>query len=662
MKQFIGYYADDTENASSADVATQSFDGLMSKEDKKKLDSIAPGAGTGVSQVEASNVLLDADHRFVTDKEKETWNSKPNTKEELGLSNVTNDEQVKRSEMGTSNGVATLDESGKVPTSQLPEFVSDVKEYDTFNSLPTTGESGKLYFVKDTNKSYRWGGTQYISIADSLALGETSATAYAGDKGKALADEVDKIKSGETVVPNAVDATTVGGLTVKTAVPEDAKFTDTVYTHPESHPAAMITTDETHHFVTNDQLAKIDAIPEDPKYTDTIYVHPESHPAIMITEDDDHKFANKTQLEKVDNIPDDPKYTDTVYTHPDTHPATMIEEDETHRFVTDEEKAIYEGKANSFAKEPYYLEKIGAVFGCSVPITITKSNTEGFVTVSYDTKDGVKTLEAKENCIVYGGGYGIDESVHYPSTSVTVNSGKVKTIYGGSLSNSVVGTTNVIINGGTITEGVNGGGAAYDDARKCSSSNSVGSSNVIINNTDNEVVLVFAGGQGYSTVGHAKATINGGRIQYLTAAGSNGHTIDGELVVNGGTIKVLQGCNRGTVGNVDIAVNDGTIATLYAGGETADKGVTATYEKAKVTINGGTITKLEPGTSGGVENTEKVSGTYVKDVVSDDQAAKLNLVKQQSLKDITMTMEGKVLSLKLGDTVLGSVDLSTINE
>lgn len=44
------------------------------------------------------------------------------SKEQVGLSNVTNDSQVKRSEMGQPLGVATLDRLGKVPESQLPKI------------------------------------------------------------------------------------------------------------------------------------------------------------------------------------------------------------------------------------------------------------------------------------------------------------------------------------------------------------------------------------------------------------------------------------------------------------------------------------------------------------------------------------------------------------
>lgn len=128
------------------------------------------------------------------------------SKTAVGLSNVTNDAQVKRSEMGVANGVATLDTAGKVPSSQLPSYVDDVLEYANKAGFPTTGESGKIYVAKDTNLTYRWSGTAYIEISPSLALGETSSTAYAGDKGKANADNIAKIINGPTKVKKAEQA------------------------------------------------------------------------------------------------------------------------------------------------------------------------------------------------------------------------------------------------------------------------------------------------------------------------------------------------------------------------------------------------------------------------------------------------------------------------
>lgn len=170
------------------------------------------------------------------------------TKSDVGLSNVSNDSQVKRSEMGKASGVATLDSNGKVPTSQLPSYVDDVVDYSSKSSFPTTGETGKIYVANDKNIVYRWSGNSYVEISASLALGETSSTAYAGDKGKANATSISNILNGTTTVPKATTSTKVGtadvggtttpiylksgvptplSYTLSKSVPSDAKFTDT---------------------------------------------------------------------------------------------------------------------------------------------------------------------------------------------------------------------------------------------------------------------------------------------------------------------------------------------------------------------------------------------------------------------------------------------------
>lgn len=94
---------------------------------------------------------------------------------------------------GAPNGLASLNESGIIPSAQLPSYVDDVIEVNTFSNLPGTGESGKIYIVQDTNLTYRWSGTGYVEISKSLALGETSSTAYPGDKGKATTDKLNRI-------------------------------------------------------------------------------------------------------------------------------------------------------------------------------------------------------------------------------------------------------------------------------------------------------------------------------------------------------------------------------------------------------------------------------------------------------------------------------------
>ena len=136
-------------------------------------------------------------------------------KGDVGLGNVTNDAQVKRSEMGVASGVATLGTDGKVPSAQLPSYVDDVLEYTNKASFPSKGETGKVYIAQDTNVTYRWSGSAYVEISASLALGETSSTAYAGDKGKANATNIatlqGEMSTAKTDITNIKNGTTKVG-------------------------------------------------------------------------------------------------------------------------------------------------------------------------------------------------------------------------------------------------------------------------------------------------------------------------------------------------------------------------------------------------------------------------------------------------------------------
>lgn len=113
---------------------------------------------------------------------------------EIGAAKTALEGKISSSEKGAANGVASLDRSGKVPSSQLPSYVDDVVEYTAKSSFPSTGESGKIYVDKTTNLTWRWSGSTYVEISPSLALGETSSTAYAGNKGAALASTVSEMQ------------------------------------------------------------------------------------------------------------------------------------------------------------------------------------------------------------------------------------------------------------------------------------------------------------------------------------------------------------------------------------------------------------------------------------------------------------------------------------
>ena len=96
---------------------------------------------------------------------------------------------------GAANGVCPLGSDSKIPNAYLPSYVDDVLEYASYSNFPSTGEAGKIYVDKDTNKTYRWSGTQYTEISASIALGETTGTAYDGGKGKDLADRFNIVEN-----------------------------------------------------------------------------------------------------------------------------------------------------------------------------------------------------------------------------------------------------------------------------------------------------------------------------------------------------------------------------------------------------------------------------------------------------------------------------------
>lgn len=91
-----------------------------------------------------------------------------------------------------TSGVLNVDRVPSIPTTKLtgiinqanlPSYVDDVLEFANKTAFPAKGESGKIYVDQATNLTYRWGGTAYVEISPSLALGTTSSTAFRGDYG-----------------------------------------------------------------------------------------------------------------------------------------------------------------------------------------------------------------------------------------------------------------------------------------------------------------------------------------------------------------------------------------------------------------------------------------------------------------------------------------------
>lgn len=213
--------------------ATASMDGLMSKEDYVELNTTIPGQIEDLKEADSnlSNRIDDLDDKIdkeiadreaeidrienkfdgVTDKLEEALQKEIEDRK-AGDTTITNSLNAFISTKGQPGGLAELDSTGKVPAAQLPSYVDDVLEYSTKAQFPQIGETGKIYVSKDTNLTYRWTGTQYLEISQSLALGETPSTAYPGDKGKANRDALNSMP---TKLTSYLTPTTSTGELVK---------------------------------------------------------------------------------------------------------------------------------------------------------------------------------------------------------------------------------------------------------------------------------------------------------------------------------------------------------------------------------------------------------------------------------------------------------------
>lgn len=213
--------------------ATASMDGLMSKEDYVELNTTIPGQIEDLKEADSNlnNRIDDLDDKIdkeIADREAEIDRienkfdgvtdaledalQKEIEDRKAGDTTITNSLNAFISTKGQPGGLAELDSTGKVPAAQLPSYVDDVLEFSTKAQFPQIGETGKIYVSKDTNLTYRWTGTQYLEISQSLALGETPSTAYSGDKGKVNRDALNSMP---TKLTSYLTPTTSTGELVK---------------------------------------------------------------------------------------------------------------------------------------------------------------------------------------------------------------------------------------------------------------------------------------------------------------------------------------------------------------------------------------------------------------------------------------------------------------
>ena len=232
----LGIPAQDTNTTYT--VATTSKDGLMSSEDKTKLDGIASGANKTVVDSSLSSSSTNPVQNKVINSAlagkvptSRTVNGKAlSSNIVLSASDVS---AIPSSQKGTAGGVASLDSSGFILSSQLPPSVDEILEGYLYNNtfyedeehdVEIDAHSSKIYVDLSNNLTYRWSGTAYVEISKSLAIGETSSTAYRGDRGK-IAYDHSQAAHARTDATNVADSSTNGNILVNGSQVN-------VYTHP----------------------------------------------------------------------------------------------------------------------------------------------------------------------------------------------------------------------------------------------------------------------------------------------------------------------------------------------------------------------------------------------------------------------------------------------
>lgn len=178
--------------------ATSSAAGLMSAADKSKLDSVATGANKTVVDASfvdnSTNPVQSKVIKFALDGKSDTGHKHVKADitdfpTSMPASDVSAwakaDSKPSYTISEVSGNLPASRISGTIAAANLPSYVDDVLEYASFSNFPTTGESGKIYIDLSNNKIYRWSGSTYVVISETIALGTTHATAGYGDESRA---------------------------------------------------------------------------------------------------------------------------------------------------------------------------------------------------------------------------------------------------------------------------------------------------------------------------------------------------------------------------------------------------------------------------------------------------------------------------------------------
>ncbi|MGL5315601.1 MAG: tail fiber protein [Peptostreptococcaceae bacterium] len=290
-------------------LVTSSANGLMTKEDKVKLDSISPGANNYVhpDKHNASMIETTTTMRFVTDAQIEAWDAK------AGGAHNHDTLYYTKSQVDAKNFLADLGNVTAVDGStRLRSGITMVRSYN--NGYPTSyGNVLRMGGTGDTELFLGWSG-------GSSATEGKHADNYIRSKRDTVGtlwSPWAKIYTDKNLLPAT---TTANGLITK----EDKVKLDGIaanannYTHPSTHGVDMIVTTSSKMFVSQAQIDGWDAKAEKSVATTTTnglmsntdktkldgiavgannYSHPSTHSADMITTTANKQFVSQAQID-----------------------------------------------------------------------------------------------------------------------------------------------------------------------------------------------------------------------------------------------------------------------------------------------------------------------------------------------------------------------------
>ena len=285
-------------------------------------------------------------------------------------------------------------------------------------------------------------------------------------------------------------------------------------------------------------------------------------------------------------------------------------------------------------EEPY-LSDVAAyptskfLFACGNPITVEPNKGHKFdaekpedaVAFVYRWAEGFKSIvvEKEEAAKIYVvGGHGTNKvniKRPIPQTNILVKDVKIKGVVGGSYFEGMVGHANIELINAELASIIGAGWCGASLNGQVARMNIVDDIHIVAKDSKISSTL-YGGPQGNGVADDVKIELENCQVGWLTAGGSNGMTRNAEVVMNGGTVTVAQSTNRGIVYKARFVLNDGTVNSLYFGGETEDTTVNGIIEEAFVELNGGKVKEFNFGTNNGVEmKAEDIKGSLRECVV-----------------------------------------------